>query len=75
LSLKAVSLDHHGLLSGRDAAPSRAGGATNLYVHLTSEDLASHSAWTYKRLDDGSYTWTSPTAHQYTAPASRRPPA
>ena len=27
------------LLSGRDAAPSHRGGATNLYVHLTPDDL------------------------------------
>ena len=37
--------------------------------------LKTHTAWDYKRLDDGSYTWTAPTGHQYTVPpASRRPP-
>ena len=37
--------------------------------------LKTHTAWDYKRLDDGTYTWTAPTGHQYTVrPASRRPP-
>ncbi len=28
--------------------------------------MKTHSAWHYKRLDDGSYAWTAPTGHQYT---------
>ena len=37
--------------------------------------VKTHASWNYKRLDDGSYTWTSPTGHQYDVdPASRRPP-
>jgi len=35
--------------------------------------VKTHTAWHYKRLDDGSYEWTAPTGHQYlVAPASRR---
>ena len=37
--------------------------------------IKTHTAWDYKRLDHGAYTWTSPTGHQYQVdPASRRPP-
>ena len=33
------------------------------------------TAWDYKRRDDGSYAWTSPTGHSYVVrPVSRRPP-
>ena len=40
----------------------------------THHRVKTHGAWRYKRLDAGSYTWTSPTGHQYTVvPASRRP--
>ncbi len=35
--------------------------------------VKTHTAWHYKRLDDGSYEWTAPTGHQYrVTPASRR---
>ena len=35
--------------------------------------VKTHTTWRYKRLDDGSYDWTSPTGHQYrVTPASRR---
>ena len=35
--------------------------------------VKTHTAWHYKRLDDGSYVWTAPTGHQYrVTPASRR---
>ena len=27
--------------------------------------MKTHTAWHYKRLDDGSYDWTAPTGHQY----------
>ena len=27
--------------------------------------MKTHTAWHYKRLDDGSYVWTAPTGHQY----------
>jgi 5-methylcytosine-specific restriction endonuclease McrA len=41
----------------------------------THHRAKTHSAWHYKRLDDGSYTWTSPTGHQYDVdPTPRRPP-
>ena len=40
----------------------------------THHRVKTHSAWHYKRLDDGTYTWTSPTGHQYAVtPFSRRP--
>ncbi len=40
----------------------------------THHRVKTHSAWTYKRLDNGHYTWTSPTLHQYTVtPTTRRP--
>jgi hypothetical protein len=31
----------------------------------THHRIKTHSAWDYKRLDEGHYTWTSPTGHQY----------
>ena len=35
--------------------------------------VKTHTAWPYKRHDDGSYVWTAPTGHQYqVTPASRR---
>ncbi|MCW2760519.1 MAG: endonuclease [Marmoricola sp.] len=40
----------------------------------THHRVKTHSPWDYKRLDDASYVWTSPTGHQYSVtPASRRP--
>lgn len=40
----------------------------------THHRVKTHSPWFYKRLDDGSYVWTSPTGHQHTVvPLSRRP--
>ena len=34
--------------------------------------MKTHTAWHYKRLDDGSYVWTAPTGHQYhVTPTSR----
>ena len=40
----------------------------------THHRLKTHGSWTYKRLDDGAYCWTSPTGHQYTSrPRDRRP--
>ena len=39
----------------------------------THHRAKTHTAWHYKRLDDGSYEWTAPTGHQYrVTPASRR---
>ena len=39
----------------------------------THHRAKTHTAWHYKRLDDGSYAWTAPTGHQYrVTPASRR---
>ena len=36
--------------------------------------VKTHTAWDYKRLDQGGYTWTSPTGHQYdSSPGDRRP--
>ena len=41
----------------------------------THHRMKTHTAWDYKRLDTGTYTWTAPTGHQHDiAPASRRPP-
>ena len=41
----------------------------------THHRVKTHSAWRYKRRDDGSYVWTSPTGHEHTVtPTSRRPP-
>jgi len=40
----------------------------------THHRIKTHSAWHYRRLVDGSYTWTSPTGHHYTVrPSPRRP--
>ncbi len=41
----------------------------------THHRVKTHTNWDYKRLDDGSYVWTTPTGHQYdTNPTGRRPP-
>jgi hypothetical protein len=41
----------------------------------THHRIKTFSAWHYKRLDTGTYSWTAPTGHQYEVhPASRRPP-
>ena len=41
----------------------------------THHRIKTFTAWDYKRLDDGTYVWTSPTGHQYEVhPTSRRPP-
>ncbi len=32
----------------------------------THHRVKTHSAWHYKRLDNGSYVWSAPTGHQYT---------
>ena len=41
----------------------------------THHRVKTHTTWDYKRLDDGSYTWTTPTGHQHdTNPTGRRPP-
>ncbi len=41
----------------------------------THHRVKTFTSWHYKRLDHGSYTWTSPTGHQYdVTPSSRRPP-
>ncbi len=37
----------------------------------THHRVKTHTAWHYKRLDDGSYVWTAPTGHQYTSPVPR----
>ena len=42
----------------------------------THHRVKTHTDWDYKRLDDGSYVWTTPTGHQHdTNPTGRRPPA
>ncbi|WP_027863269.1 HNH endonuclease signature motif containing protein [Marmoricola sp. URHB0036] len=41
----------------------------------THHRMKTFTAWDYKRRDDGTYIWTSPTGHQYEVPPnSRRPP-
>ncbi len=42
----------------------------------THHRIKTHTTWTYKRLDTGGYTWTSPTGHQYDVVSiTRRPRA
>ncbi|WP_027859918.1 HNH endonuclease signature motif containing protein [Marmoricola sp. URHB0036] len=41
----------------------------------THHRMKTFTAWDYKRLEDGTHIWTSPTGHQYEVPPiSRRPP-
>jgi hypothetical protein len=41
----------------------------------THHRMKTFTTWDYKRLDDGTYVWTSPTGHQYEKPpTSHRPP-
>ncbi len=59
-----------------DGGPPGQTNAENLApLCRTHHRIKTHTAWDYKRLTDGTYTWTSPTGHQYdVTPASRRPP-
>ncbi len=40
----------------------------------THHRMKTFTAWDYKRLDDGTYVWTSPTGHQYEVPPDQPPP-
>ena len=40
----------------------------------THHRVKTHSAWDYKRLDDDTYLWTSPTGHQYDVNSTQRLP-
>jgi hypothetical protein len=40
----------------------------------THHRLKTHGRWTYKRLDDGGYAWTSPTGHEYISRSRHRRP-
>ena len=35
--------------------------------------MKTFTTWDYKRLDDGTYVWTSPTGHQYEVPPDQPP--
>ncbi len=73
---RSCDLDHvTEYLPMEDGGPP---GQTNLAnlapLCRTHHRVKTHSTWIYKRLDNGHYTWTSPTGHQYTVmPISRRP--
>ncbi len=72
---RSCDLDHiTEYLPMEDGGPP---GQTNLAnlapLCRTHHRVKTHTAWHYKRLDDGSYEWTAPTGHQYrVTPASRR---
>ncbi len=41
----------------------------------THHRIKTFTTWVYKRTDEGTYTWTAPTGHQYDVhPSPRRPP-
>ncbi len=41
----------------------------------THHRIKTFTTWVYKRTDDGTYTWTAPTGHQYDVhPSPRQPP-
>ena len=40
----------------------------------THHRIKTFTAWDYKRLDDGTYVWTSPTGHQYEVHPDQPPP-
>jgi len=58
-----------------DGGPPGQTCAQNLApVCRTHHRLKTHGHWSYKRLDDGAYCWTSPTGQQHTSrPRVRRP--
>jgi hypothetical protein len=72
---RACDLDHiTEYLPMEDGGPPGQTRPSNLAPLCRSHHRAkTHTAWHYKRLDDGSYEWTAPTGHQYrVTPASRR---
>ena len=52
----------HSTRAGHRARPTPANLAPLCRTH---HRIKTHTAWDYKRLDGGGYTWTAPTGHQY----------
>ena len=74
---RSCDLDHIvAYIPMTDGGPPGQTNAENLApLCRTHHRIKTHTAWDYKRLTDGTYTWTSPTGHQYdVTPATRRPP-
>ena len=74
---RACDLDHiTEYLPMEDGGPPGQTRPANLApLCRTHHRAKTHTAWHYKRLDDGSYQWTAPTGHQYrVTPASRLTP-
>ena len=73
---RACDLDHiTEYLPMEDGGPPGQTSPANLAPLCRSHHrVKTHTAWHYKRLDDGSYVWTAPTGHQYhVTPDSRLP--
>ena len=64
---RACDLDHiTEYLPMEDGGPPGQTRPANLApLCRTHHRVKTHTAWHYKRLDDGSYVWTAPTGHQY----------
>ena len=64
---RACDLDHiTEYLPMEDGGPPGQTSPANLApLCRTHHRAKTHTAWHYKRLDDGSYEWTAPTGHQY----------
>ncbi len=74
---RACDLDHiTAYIPIEDGGPPGQTNPLNLApLCRTHHRMKTFTAWDYKRLDDGTYVWTSPTGHQYEVPpVSRRPP-
>ena len=71
---RACDLDHiTEYVPLEDGGPPRQTHPANLApLCRTHHRVKTHSAWYYKRLDDGTYAWTAPTGHQYTVTPTPR---
>ena len=67
---------HHRLHPHRPTAdhPARRTHSISAPLCRTHHRIKTFTAWDYKRLDDGTYVWTSPTGHQYEVAPGQPPP-
>ncbi|WP_445256013.1 hypothetical protein [Nocardioides aurantiacus] len=73
---RRCDLDHiTPYLDPSDGGPPGQTSGTNLApLCRRHHNAKTHGGWTYRRRDDGSYAWTSPTQHPYdVTPVSRAP--
>ena len=73
---RSCDLDHiTAYLPMADGGPPGQTNPLNLApLCRTHHRIKTFTAWDYKRLDDGTYVWTSPTGHQYEVAPGQPPP-